>query len=81
MFSLELILTIVSVIVIAVSTWGILYLAGRFITHFWIRSKLGDMPSAEEISKLYEENNRIITYADWGEGILPHRDEQGNLKK
>jgi hypothetical protein len=62
MFNLELILTIVSVIVIAISIWGIVYLAGKFITHFWIRSQLGDMPSAEEISKLYEENNAIIEY-------------------
>lgn len=42
--------------------WGLIYIWGRIAVHFYIRSKLGDMPSAEEISKLYEENNAIIEY-------------------
>jgi hypothetical protein len=62
MFNLASILVVVSVIVIGISTWGIMYLAGKFITHYYIKKHLGDMPSAEEISKLYEENNAIIEY-------------------
>lgn len=62
MFNLEDILVLVSVIVIVISIWGGIYLAGRFYVHYKIKKHCGDMPSAEEISAMYAENNAIIRY-------------------
>ncbi len=61
----ELVVSILSVIVIAVSLWGLVYFSIKIAVSFWIRRELGDMPSVEEISALYESNNRIIEYLDW----------------
>lgn len=61
----ELVIVILSVAVIALSLWAIMYFGGKIVLRLWIRDELGDMPSAEEISALYESNNRIIEYLDW----------------
>ena len=47
---------------IPLSIWLIVYFGSRIITQHNIRKHLGDMPSAEEIQKYYEENNDIIQY-------------------
>jgi len=47
---------------IPLSIWLIVYFSARIITHYKIRRDLGDMPSAEEIQKLYQQNNDIIRY-------------------
>ncbi len=62
---IELGVTILSVIVIAVSLWAIFYFGGRVVLRLWVRGQLGDMPSEKEISALYESNNRVIEYLDW----------------
>jgi len=58
MFNLVDILVAVSVLTIIISIWGIYYFVGKFITWLFDRKNLGDMPSAEEIHKLYERLNK-----------------------
>lgn len=62
MNNLQIIIVILAGLSIPVSTWGIIYFLARIIIHHRIRSQLGDMPTREEISKLYEHNNAIIQY-------------------
>jgi hypothetical protein len=53
---------ILSVFAIPVSIWVIVYFGSKIIMHLNIRRHLGDMPSAEEISELYKQNNaRLIS--------------------
>ena len=47
---------------VPLSIWLIVYFGSRIIMHYNIRKHLGDMPSAEEISKHYQQNNDIIAY-------------------
>jgi hypothetical protein len=47
---------------IPLSIWLIVYFGSRIITRYNIRKHLGDMPSAEEIQKHYQQNNDIIQY-------------------
>ena len=49
---------------IPLSIWLIVYFGSRIVTQYKIRRDLGDMPSAEEISKHYQQNNDIIQYRD-----------------
>lgn len=55
----ELAVSIFSVIVIAVSSWFLLYLAARFALFFLLRAQLGDMPSAEEVAELYDRSGGV----------------------
>ena len=64
MNNLHLIIAIAAWLAVAVSTWGIIYFVGRIFTHYYFRSKLGDMPSREELLELYEKNNAIIQYRE-----------------
>lgn len=57
---LELIITILSVAVIAISGWAIIYFSVKIVLNFYIKSNLGDMPTADEISELYRQNNEAI---------------------
>lgn len=57
MNNLETILTIAACLAGMISMGMIIYFGGRIWLHFYIRSKLGDMPSAEEIAELYESIN------------------------
>ncbi|HEY9758984.1 MAG TPA: hypothetical protein V6C97_27695 [Oculatellaceae cyanobacterium] len=47
----ELIVTILSVAVIAISLWGLMY----FSLRFWIHFRLGAMPSADDIQQLLQD--------------------------
>ena len=58
------IIIIAAWLAVPLSIWLIVYFGSRIITHHHIRKHLGDMPSAEEIQKLYEQNNDIIQHAD-----------------
>ena len=51
----ELIVTILSVAVIAISLWGLMYFSLRIALHYWIKSHLGAMPSADEIQRLLRD--------------------------
>jgi hypothetical protein len=62
MNNLQTIIAIAAGLSLPVSAWAILYFLGRIISHYRIRSQLGDMPSAEEIRQLYDRNNAIIQY-------------------
>ena len=62
MNNLQLIIVIAAGLSVPVSIWGISFFLGRLITHYRVRSELGDMPSAEEIEKHYQLNNAIIEY-------------------
>lgn len=53
----ELAVTILSLVVGVVSTWGIIYFAVRIFIHYRIKHCLGDMPSAKEISEMYKRMN------------------------
>lgn len=59
MNNLETILTIVSCMVIVVSIWMIMFFGFRIVEHFIIRRELGDMPSAEEIERLYSNIDKV----------------------
>ena len=62
MNDLQTIIVIGAVLSVPVSIWAIVYFSARIITKNKIRRDLGDMPSAEELTKWYEQNNQIITY-------------------
>jgi hypothetical protein len=62
MHNLSQIIVIAAWLTIPVSLWGIGYCVARIAAQWHIRHNLGDMPSADEIQKLYEQNNAIITY-------------------
>lgn len=64
MNNLQLIIVIGAVLSLPVSIWAIIYFLARIIIHRRIRSDLGDMPSADEISAHYERNNAIVQYRD-----------------
>jgi hypothetical protein len=61
----QVITVIASVVVIAISSWALIYFSIRFYLRYQIRSQLGDMPSAEEIAKLYDRNNAIVEYRNF----------------
>lgn len=63
MNNLQIIIIIAATLSIPVSIWAVIYFTARIITHYRVRRDLGDMPTAEEISRWYEENNSIITYS------------------
>ena len=62
MNDLQTIIVIAAVLSVPVSIWAIVYFSARIITKNKIRRDLGDMPSAEELTTWYEQNNMIITY-------------------
>ena len=62
MDNLQTIIVIGAVLSVPVSIWAIVYFSARIIIKNKIRRDLGDMPSAEELTKWYEQNNLIITY-------------------
>ena len=64
MDNLQSIIVIGAVLSVPVSIWAIVYFSARIITQNKIRRDLGDMPSAEELSRWYEENNSIIQYRE-----------------
>ena len=64
MNDLQTIIVIGAVLSVPVSIWAIVYFSARIITKNKIRRDLGDMPSAEELSQWYAENNSIIRYDD-----------------
>jgi hypothetical protein len=61
MNNLVQIIVIAAWLVVPVSIWAIVYFVACIIVQGQIRRNLGDMPSAEEIEKLYQRNNVIIT--------------------
>jgi hypothetical protein len=62
MNNLTQIVIVAAWLIIPISIWGIIYYVARIAVWWHIRHNLGDMPSAEEIQKLYEQNNAIIEY-------------------
>lgn len=63
---LELVITILSVAVIGLSIWGLMYFGFRLAFHWWTRRHLGDMPSADEIAELcaaYDRYDRNLLYS------------------
>lgn len=62
MNNLQTIIVIGAALSVPVSIWAIVYFSARIITKNKIRHDIGDMPSAEELTKWYEQNNLIITY-------------------
>lgn len=62
MNNLETIVTIVFMLGSVVLIFVGIYAAIRIALHYYIRSQLGDMPSAEEIAELYRQNNMQIRY-------------------
>jgi hypothetical protein len=64
MDNLQTIIVIAAVLVIVISLWAIFYFGSRIITRARIRRDLGDMPSAEELSEWYRQNNDIIRYRE-----------------
>lgn len=65
MDSLVAILIVVSVVVIMLSTWGLMYLALRIYLRLWIKRECGDMPSEQDVRALYERINSITEYKFW----------------
>jgi len=59
------ILVIFSVVVVVLSTWGLMYLALRIYLRLWIKRECGDMPSEKDIRELYERINSITEYKFW----------------
>lgn len=64
MNNLELIISIGAWLLLPVALWMVAYFAGKIIMHYWVRSHLGDMPSAEELHELYEQYNDIVNYRE-----------------
>ena len=64
MNNLSIIIVICAGLSIPASIWAIVYFLARIIIHRRIRSELGDMPTREEIAKLYEQNNVTIIWRD-----------------
>ena len=62
MNNLQQIIVIGACLTIPVSIWGILYNVARIVGCWHIRHELGEMPTREEIQKLYEQNNEIVRY-------------------
>jgi hypothetical protein len=62
MNNLAEIIVIAAWLIVPVSIWAIVFFFARIVTWWRIRRDLGDMPSLEEIQKLYEQNNSIISY-------------------
>lgn len=56
----ELIITLYAFPCLVICIWGILYFGFMIYLRLRIRRELGDMPSREEISKLYEQINEQI---------------------
>jgi hypothetical protein len=70
MNNLQQIIVIAACLAIPVSIWAIVYFVARIAVQWQIRHDLGDMPSADEIHKMYEQNNKIIR-GQWDEEPLP----------
>ena len=77
MNNLAQIIVIAAWLSVPLSIWGILYFLARIITQNKIRRDLGSMPSAEELSQWYEQNNLIITYGQHS----PTRKKSAIVKK
>ena len=61
MNNLQTIIVIAAVLSLPVSIWAIVYFSARIITQNRIRRDLGDMPSPDQLTEWYEQNNFIIT--------------------
>ena len=62
MNNLQTIIVIAAVLSVPLSIWAIVYFSARIITQKRITRDLGNMPSHEELTAWYEQNNFIITY-------------------
>ena len=62
MNNLQTIIVIAAVLSVPLSIWAIVYFSARIITQKRITRDLGNMPSQEELTAWYEQNNLIITY-------------------
>jgi hypothetical protein len=69
MIDLNLIIVVAAWLAVVVSIWFIVYFSARIITHYWVRRELGDMPSAEEISRFYKINNAMIDHSPIDENL------------
>ena len=63
MDNLKIIIIIAAWLSVPLSIWGIFYFLARIITQNKIRRDLGDMPTREELSDWYAQNNSIIQYS------------------
>lgn len=70
MNNLEQIIVIAAWMAVPVSIWVIVFFLARIFVQWQIRRNLGDMPSADEIHKMYEQNNKIIR-GEWDDEPLP----------
>ena len=63
MNNLQIIIVIAASLSIPVSIWAIVYYVGRMVMHYKITRDLGDMPTREEVSAMYDQNNAVIMYS------------------
>jgi len=64
MNNLQIIITIAATLSIPVSIWVVIYFGSKIILQHRIKRDLGNMPSQEELSQWYAQNNSIIQYRE-----------------
>ena len=58
----ELELTIIAVLVIVISIWGMMYFLARIIIRFYVMYGKGNLPNSDELREMYKRNNAGVEY-------------------